>query len=62
MAETVENIEIIKIEECTDDALLEDEATEILFDGNVLQDDSIVVASRPATDNEKDAAEACRRV
>ncbi|KAL0100215.1 hypothetical protein PUN28_019561 [Cardiocondyla obscurior] len=54
MAETIEKIEIIKIEEYTGDVLIEDEATEILFDGDISQDEPIVVASRPVTDNEKD--------
>ncbi|XP_011172288.1 zinc finger protein 436 isoform X1 [Solenopsis invicta] len=52
MAEVAQEIEIVKIKECTEDTFI-DEATEILFDGDISQGD-IVVANTSATDSEKD--------
>ncbi|XP_011874702.1 PREDICTED: zinc finger protein 436-like isoform X1 [Vollenhovia emeryi] len=54
MAETTEKIEILKIEEYADGVLIENGASEIFFDGDISQNEPVVVASRPITDNEKD--------
>lgn len=62
--ETMEKIEIVKIEQCPDDILIDGTTTEILFDTNTdiqLQDQPILVDCTPHADV-KDAERAFRYV